>query len=337
MARHTSRKSVWTAVTAALLLSLIFASLPQEAAGEKLLLKDTWVLNASDAAVALGIEKGFYKAEGLDVTLEGGRGSRKNLQLLNAGKLPVVQADSGTAAQFISQGLDAKVIYIYYQLSPMSVIAHQDKNIRTAKDLEGKRIGRVPASSNTAIFPAVVKSNGLDESKITYVNATFATLATAFLTRDVDAVLLHFPDNVPKLRAKGAHVNYLPYSKLGANTLGEGITARASFLKEKPDVVRALLRAYTKSFQYTMKHRDEAVAALKRLAPVTVKDLKVARATLDNFLMLLHTENTKGKPLGWMALKDWEQTIALLSKYTGVKNPLPADKYFTNEFLSKGM
>ena len=95
-------------------------------------------MNASDAPMALGIEKGFFKAEGIDATMEAGRGSRDNLKLLNAGKLPVVQADSGTAAQFISQGLDARVIYIYYQSSPMSIVAHEDKNIRHCQGSRGE-------------------------------------------------------------------------------------------------------------------------------------------------------------------------------------------------------
>lgn len=332
MTRYQKRNPLWTVIASVLLVSL-FCLPPQEAASEKIVLKDTWVVNASDAPMALGIEKGFFKAEGIDATMEAGRGSRDNLKLLNAGKLPVVQADSGTAAQFISQGLDARVIYIYYQSSPMSIVAHEDKHIRTAKDLEGKRVGRVPASSNTAMFAAVVGRTGIDTSKIFYINATFATLATAFLRKETDAILLYFPDNVPKLRSKGAKVNYLSFASLGVNTLGEGITASSAFLREKPDTVRGLVRAYTKSFQYTMDNRDEAVAALKRMSPVTVSDEKVARETLDNYLLLLHTKNSKGKPVGWMSEKDWKATIELLTKYAGLKKPLPTDRYFTNQFL----
>ena len=91
-------------------------------------------------------------------------------------------------------------------------------------------------------------------------------------------------------------MNYLSFASLGVNTLGEGITTSSAFLREKPDTVRGLVRAYTKSFQYTMDNRDEAVAALKRMSPVTVSDEKVARETLDNYLLLLHTKNSKGSP-----------------------------------------
>ena len=317
-----------------LCFSLVPSAWSQQA--EKLLLRTAWVYNASQAAFFMGREKGFFKAAGIDLELQDGRGSRKNMQLLAAGKLPLAVADSGTAAQFITKGFNGKVIYIYYQMSPMSIIAHEDQGIRTAKDLEGKRIGRVPASSNTAIFPAVAKVNGVSLSKVTFINATWATLATSFLKRKMDAILLHFPDNVPNLRAKGAKVNFLPYSHLGANTVGEGITATSSFLKEKGSLVRRLLRAVSQSFLYTQDHRDEAVAALKKAAPLTVKDTKVARETLDGYLTLLHTKATQGKPLGWMAKGDWEKTLQLLSQYAGMKNPLAAERYYTNEFVPTG-
>ncbi|MFQ5914856.1 MAG: ABC transporter substrate-binding protein [Nitrospinota bacterium] len=333
MVTHRGKKSCWAAAQAVLFLCLMFPPSAWSQQAERLLLRTTWIFNPSQAAFFMGKEKGFFKAAGIDLELQDGRGSRKNLQLLAAGKLPIALADSGTAAQFITQGFAGKVIYIYYQMSPMSVIAHEDKRIRSAKDLEGKRLGRVPASSNTALFPAVAKRNSLDLSKVTLVNATWATLATAFLKGEMDAILLHFPDNVPNLRAKGAKVNFLRYSDLGANTVGEGITATASFLKEKASLVRKLLRAVSQSFLYTNDHRDEAVAALKKAAPLTVKDSKVAREILDGYLSLLHTKNTQGKPLGWMAEKDWEDTLQILSKYAGMKNPLPAQRYYTNDWV----
>ena len=326
-------KRVWAIVLPVALSFFMYASVAWSQQAQKLALNMTWVFNAQHAAFFLGAEKGFFKGEGIDLEILDGRGSRNNLQLLSSGKIRIALADSGTSAQFITQGLAAKVVYVYFPKSPMSIVAHEDRNIRTPKDLEGKRIGRVPASSNTALFPAVAKSNGLNLSKITFVNATFATLASAFLKGEMDAVLLHFPDNVANLRAKGAKVNFIRYSDAGANTLGEGVTVSTPYLSENASMVRSLLRAISKSFLYTQNHRNEAIAALQKAAPLTAKNLQAARETLDGYLTLLQTKKTEGKPLGWMAKADWQETIQILEKYAEMKNPLPAERYYTNDFV----
>jgi NitT/TauT family transport system substrate-binding protein len=48
------------------------------------------------------------------------------------------------------------------------------------------------------------------------------------------------------------------------------------------------------------------------------------------------TPNTAGKPLGWMAAKDWEQTVEVLKAYGGVATPLEAGQLYTNDFVPSG-
>lgn len=334
MTRNRIVRWFWAAAFLAAFWCLANPPLALSQQNEKVILKMTWVYGATHAPAFVGVEKGIFKAAGLDAEVQDGRGSRDNLQLLAAGKLPVVFADAGTAAQFITQGVAAKAIYTHYQVSPMSIIVREGLGIKTPKDLEGKKVGRVAASSNTAIFPAVLLHNGIDASKINFVNAVPAAMATAFLNGEVDAILLHFPDNVANLRAKGAKVSYLRYADIGANTLGEGIVASEAFMKQKPDVVRRMMRAFSQSLRYALDHRDEAVAATQKGAPLTVKDPKVARQIVDGYLSLVYTKNSQGKPLGWMAAQDWEDTIQILTKYVNLKGARPAGNYYTNAFIA---
>ena len=123
MLRNPARNGflMMTLLTALLCLGAPPSVLSQP--NEKFVLRMTWVLGATHAPAFTGVEKGFFKAAGLDVEVQGGRGSRNNLQLLAAGKLPVVFADAATAAQFITLGVAAKAIYSHYQNSPMAIIA----------------------------------------------------------------------------------------------------------------------------------------------------------------------------------------------------------------------
>ncbi|MDP6087945.1 MAG: hypothetical protein QGF68_18165 [Nitrospinota bacterium] len=50
-------------------------------------------------------------------------------------------------------------------------------------------------------------------------------------------------------------------------------------------------------------------------------------------LELLKSDYTWGKPLGWMAEKDWKNTEEVLLKTDVLKSPLPPSQYYTNEFV----
>jgi NitT/TauT family transport system substrate-binding protein len=296
-------------------------------------LKNTWVHTPNVAPVFLGLEKGFFAAEGIDLDWQDGRGSAKNVRLLGAKKLLMAFADSGTAARFISEGMPVTVVYCYLQKSPLAVMVQGKLNIRAPKDLEGKRIGIGAGSAGRETFKAMITRNGGDTSKVTLMNVSYAAMQPSFLQGKIDGYVAYFPDNVPMLRAKGGNVNAIRYADFGANALGMGVAVNNSVLTEKPETLRRLLRALTKSIQYSQDHRDEAILAMKKRAPLSIKDAKLARSILDNFLTLIHTKNTEGRPLGWMARADWEQTINILTKYGGMKEQLAAEKYYTNEYV----
>ncbi|MBI2881237.1 MAG: ABC transporter substrate-binding protein [Candidatus Tectomicrobia bacterium] len=322
--------AVWTAPF------LIFASALTVSSEEKsrVILKNDWLHTPKVAAIFLAREKGWFAAEGIDLDFQDGRGSVANFQLMGAKKLLFATGDAATGATFISQGLAVKIVWGYFQTSPLAVIYRQSSGIRTPKDLEGKRVSRAAAGAGEAIFPAMAERNQVNLSKIQFVNTTPAARYTVLIQGDVDAMIGFFPNDVPFVRSKGAKVDFLRYADFGVNTLGTGIAVHNSVLTERADTLRGLLRAVARGVQYTLNHREEALAALKKQAPLSMKDPKAAREVLDAYLSLLRTKHTQGKPLGWMAQEDWEETIGTLTRYGGLKNPLSVNRYYTNDFVS---
>ena len=325
--------SKWAILSAVILLLVC----PQSGWGQKnerVTLKWSWLYTPNLAPVILGMEKGIFKSEGIDLELPDGRGSVKNLQFLSTKKVLVAFVDLGTAARFISKDTPVKAVYCYFQSSPMAIVYRADLGISKPKDLEGKKFAFVPGSATEAVWPAFAKLNGVDVSKVQVVTVTGAARMTAILNRDAGFAAAYFPDSVPILRSRGAKIGFFKYSDYGVNLLSQGIAVHSSFPKEKPETLRRLLRGISRSVLASIGNPEAAIAALKKAAPLTVKNPKVALEVLGNALTLLHTENTKSKPLGWMARADWKQTIDLLKEYGGLKKPLPIGEYYTNEFVT---
>ena len=60
---------------------------------------------------------------------------------------------------------------------------------------------------------------------------------------------------------------------------------------------------------------------------------KLRQAQLESLIPSLHSPNSVGHPLGWMAEADWHATIDTLRSYMGLTSDAPITDYYTNEFL----
>jgi NitT/TauT family transport system substrate-binding protein len=100
-------KVLKTAVAAALLATLAMAGLPRSVAYgqslEKLTVRFTWKLKGEYAPLYVALEKGYYKAEGLDVQLSEGNGAQNVLKALAAGNEKFGYGPAAGAAQAVSQ------------------------------------------------------------------------------------------------------------------------------------------------------------------------------------------------------------------------------------------
>src|SRR5688500_14721424 len=118
------RKSV---VALAALAAVTLAGAGQNAAvgqgAEKVTVRFTWKLKGEDARVYVGRERGYYKAEGLDVQLCEGKGAQTVLKALAAGNEKFGYGPAVAAAQAVTQGLPVKVVALYQTSAPMGVIA----------------------------------------------------------------------------------------------------------------------------------------------------------------------------------------------------------------------
>src|SRR5260370_3197992 len=111
--RH-QRRSLRTIIAAGALLFVCPAS--QQAAAQapdKLTVRFTWKLKGEYAPLFVALDKGYYKAEGLDVDLAEGSGAQTVLKLLAGGNEKVGYGPAGSAPQRLNQGMSVQVACPY--------------------------------------------------------------------------------------------------------------------------------------------------------------------------------------------------------------------------------
>ena len=314
-------------LAAALAVSASLAS-----AQEAVSLRLNWYLGGLHVPFYYGKDMGFFKQEGIDLTINEGRGSGNTVQVVAAGSDTFGMADSSSLITTASKGADVKSVMSLLNSTGFSVISLASTGIKTPKDLEGKSFAVSPGDPLGQLFRALAAHNKLDMDKIRFVQVDPAAKVVAVLEKKVDALLGGADDQYFLIKYKGQVPAALRYADHGANIVGMTILTTGNTIKNKPDLVRRFVKASVRSWEEAKKNPNAAVDAAMKVKP----DLN-RQSTMDQMMVdfeLLDSANSKGR-IGVGAKADWDQTITLLKQYRDLATTEPWTTFHTNEFLPK--
>lgn len=289
-----------------------------------------WLVSGYDAAFYVGMQKGIYAKQGIDLKVIPGKGSANTVQAIGHGTYKFGLADAATTAIGTTKGLPVEVVADYFQISPDGIIVLDRSHITKPSDLLGKRVAVSPGGTDPHSFKAFMAVNHLDPSRITEINMAPTALISSLLTGKVDGIGDYGTSVLPQLAAKGAKASELYYAKWGVPMLSNGLIVNTDFARANPGLVRRVVQATDAAWAYTAQHPDQAVAALNQA--VAQPPASVARS-LRLSLTLLHTANTRGRPVGWMSPKDWKTTLHVLSAYEGLTGIRAPGAYYTDAYI----
>jgi NitT/TauT family transport system substrate-binding protein len=318
-------------LAAAALAALALVAAVPAIAADAVSLRLNWYLGGLHVPFYYGKEKGYYAAEGIDLTINEGRGSANTVQVVAAGSDTFGLADSSSVIATAAKGAEIKSVMSLLNSTGFSVVSLAETGIKTPKDLEGKRLAVSPGDPLGQLFQALAAYNKLDTSKITLVQVDPAAKVVAVLEKRADGLLGGADDQYFLIKQRGLQPAALRYADNGANIVGMTIVTRTDLIRTKPDLVRRFVRATVKSWEEAKKNPGAAVDAALKAKP----DLN-RQSTLDQLMVdieLLDSPNSKGR-IGWGAQADWDQTIDLLKKYRDLSTTQPWTAFHTNEFVA---
>lgn len=324
-----------------LMTTLLLSACAQQPAEEEGLIpldfRLNWTLYGEHAPFFLGVDKGFYEAEGLDVTILEGSGSSTTVKLLGNGTNNIGYADSATMMRGIAQGVPVHAVAVIFQSSPMSFIYRADAARPTSiEELPGAKIGITAGDASLSIFEACLGRNNLTMDDIELIQVSNPQAKeTAVLEGKADSFLGYFVDQ-PMRMQKQTGIE-MGWSKLvdvcDVNTLSSAIVTNKFWAEQNPEIVKKFVRASQKAWAYTQEHPEEAAEIFAKHAEAF--DAPLALAEIEGSLTLLHTPNSEGKPIGWSAIEDWQSTQDVLEQYAGFKPEEDVNVFFTNDYISE--
>src|SRR5215216_2821516 len=148
-------------------LALLAASTMAAAAQDAVTFRLNWYMGGLHVPFYYGKERGFYKDEGIDLTINEGRGSANTVQVVAAGSDTFGLADSSSVIATAAKGAEVKSVMSLLNSTGFSVVSLASTGIKTPKDLEGKRLAVSPGDPLGQLFQALAAVNKLDTSRIT--------------------------------------------------------------------------------------------------------------------------------------------------------------------------
>src|SRR3984893_15663975 len=223
-----------------------------------------WKYEGTQAPFLLALDRGYFKAEGLDVTIDTAGGSVEPINRIASRTYDMAFADINSMIKFRDQNpeMPLKAIFMIYNNPPFSIVARKSRGVTAPKDLEGKKLGAPTADGAYAQWPIFVKANGIDASKVQIMNVGFPVREPMLVSGQVDAITGFSFSSYINVKYSGVpqdDIVVLLMASYGVSLYGNTIMVNPSFVAEKPEAVRGFLRAFLKGLKDTAK---DPVAAI---------------------------------------------------------------------------
>ncbi|HSP49893.1 MAG TPA: ABC transporter substrate-binding protein [Pseudolabrys sp.] len=290
------------------------------------------------APFLLPLDKGYYKAEGLDVSIDTAANSLEPIDRVASGAYEMGFGDINSLIKFhdANPGTPIKAVFVLYNRPPFAIVGRKSRGVSTPKDLEGKKLGAPALDATYAQWPIFVQVNGIDASKVTIENIGFPVRNLMLAAGQLDAITGFSFSTYVNLKDRGVPVNditVLLMADYGVHLYGNAIMVNPKFAAEHPDAVKGFLRAFVKGLKETVKSPSTAVDSVLRRNDLARKDVEVERlkiAIRDNIV----TPEVKANGYGGIDSARFERAIdqiALTHKFkTGKPNP---DDIFDASYL----
>ena len=292
--------------------------------------------DGSNAAFFLAKEKGYFAAEGINVTMDPSGGSGEAVTRIGSGAYDFGFADINVLLDFNAKNPASagKAVYMLYYRSPLSVASFSKAKIDKPADLAGKKMGGALTDGAYKLFPAYASLTGVKPDSIKWEYGDLRLREAMLLKGDVDAILgfdstMYF--GLVRQGIKPEDIRFLYYADVGMDIYGNAIVASKKVLAD-PATVKGFVNAVAKGWRDTIADPAAAIAALKKNAPLVDEKLETEklRWLIKNQIV---TAESKADGLGGVRKERLDKSVVLLTKAFELPSSPTAADIYTDAYL----
>ena len=298
---------------------------------EKVTLVLDYTPNTNHTGIYLAKEKGYYKDQGIDLEIIQPSDS-DSVTLVASDKAQFgvsYQEDVTYALTREKDPLPVKAIATIIQHNTSGFAAPVEKNIKTAKDFEGKTYGGWGSPSEEAIIKLAMEKQGADFNKLKRVDIGKDDYFTA-TKKNIDFAWVFDAWTGVEARLKNVKLDYIPIKDIdpALDYYTPILITNNKTIKENPELVKKFMAATSKGYEEAIKDPSGAADILSKAVPELDKNLV---KTSQEYLAKLYKDDAQ--KWGQMKAEVWKNYAKFMQDNGLIKKALNVDEAFTNEFL----
>ena len=288
-------------------------------------LQADWYPQPEQGGYYTALVKGYYKAEGLDVTILPLGQYTSGPQVVASGAAEFGLGSSDQVLEAVSNGLPLIAIGATMQHDPQAIMVHTNSPVHDFAQLEGHSIAAQPGST---WFKFIVSKYHLKD-----VRETPATHSIANFLADPDYIQQIFVTSEPYfVKAAGADFRTMLIKTSGYDPY-RVFFVRKDYMEQHPDVAAKFTRATIKGWQEYLRDPGPANALILKLNPAqNPAQMQYTLQALKDGAFITGPD-TSGAQIGKMTADRWADTNQQLTALGVIKKPLDPTTAYTLKFL----
>lgn len=284
----------------------------------------------------LALNKGYYREEGLDVSIDVGAGSVASITRIASGVYQMGLGDISSLIEFHAQNSGTplvQAVYQYYNRAPFVIIGRKDRGIGADfSSLKGKRIAAAAVEATRRAWPMVANKLRLGGDHFQWVTTDFSARDNVMVRGDVDGAT-YFHDSAVSLfsRMKLDELSVLKYTDAGVNLYGNAILASNAMITQQPALVAGFLRATNRAIRETLLDPVAAIAAIRQREPILDEKVETERWRLT--AQYVAASDVRGHGLGDVRKFLLEQQVDQVGEVYGLKTRPSVEGIFNRSML----
>ena len=233
-----------------------------------------WKYQAQMGMYFLAADRGYFKAEGLDVAFDQGDGAGAAAPKIATGGYDLGFGSLDSVITLRATHPDTAPIAVFqtYNRSPFVIAVRTSSSIKVPKDLEGKTIGAPVFDGALKLFPTFAKIAKIDASKVIITNMAPNLRAQMLMRGDMDGAFGFRTGLYMDTKLVGANpdkdLRFIDYADYGMNLYSNTIIASKSLVEKNPAAVKGFLRALNHGLKDTLADPTAAVNSVLKREPL---------------------------------------------------------------------
>jgi NitT/TauT family transport system substrate-binding protein len=293
-----------------------------------------WKFEGNAAPFLVAQDKGYFAAEGLDVTIDSGNGSAGAVTRVASGAYDIGFADLNSLVEFDASNPDRaiKSFFIVYDEPPFALFTLKKSGIAKPKDFEGRTLGAPVFDAPRKLFPAFARATGVAAGAVKWESMDPPLREPMLVRGQVDAISGFYFTSLLNLKAQGVTLNDLTifkYSDYGMAFYGNGLIASPALTQNNPDLLKRFARAVVKGWRDAIKNPAAAIEVVKKRDPLIDPALELERLNMvvkDNVL----TAEVKANGMGTIRRDRMNKAIEQLTDAFQLSKVPTVDDIFTD-------